>query len=244
MSLTDFKILPSDYPDHDVASLPVRPQITAAALQAAFDSLVKDDVVPKLNAMLDKLASASGADEVGKTIPGISAGSVGGLLERLYQDKADSDSPAFTGTPTAPSPDVMTDDASIATTAFVHDVVNMAVYDAGAADMQKAVYDPDNRCEDVFAAMESLLPAVLEVTLPASGWTLSGGVYSQTVEDDTFAAEGFAYVVSPAPADFADYAAACVRMGEITEDGWASFCADSLPASDLTAQVLVTPIRG
>ena len=156
LSLTDYKILSSDYPDHDVASLPVRPQISAAELQAAFDSLVKDVVVPKLNDVLDTLSSAAGADVIGKTVPGVSANSVGGLLELLYQEKADSDSPTFTGTPTAPSPSADTDDASIATTAFVHDVVSEAVFETGAADMQKAVYDPDNRCEDVFAAMEAL----------------------------------------------------------------------------------------
>lgn len=244
ISLTDFKIQPSDYPDHDVASLPVRPQLSAAALQAAFDGLVKDVVVPKLNALLDELASASGADNIGKTISGVSADSVGGLLELLHRDKADLDSPTFSGTPTAPSPEVTTDDASIATTAFVHDVVDSAVFVSEAADMQKAVYDPDERCEDVFAAMEALLPTVLEVTLPVSGWELADGVYTQTVEDDAFAEDGFVYVVGPAPADFDDYAAACVRMGEITTDGWATFQADALPASDLTAQVLIAPVRG
>ena len=46
-----------------------------------------------------------------------------GLLNKKIKQKADLDSPHFTGTPTAPTADTSVDNDQIATTAFVHDAL-------------------------------------------------------------------------------------------------------------------------
>ena len=48
--------------------------------------------------------------------------------------KADIESPAFTGTPTAPSPDITSDNTTIATTAFVWDAIESALSNFGIAE--------------------------------------------------------------------------------------------------------------
>lgn len=56
--------------------------------------------------------------------------------------KADKDSPTFTGTPSSTTPITSDNSTRIATTAFVQAVV--AALGAGAGDMLKSTYDPDN----------------------------------------------------------------------------------------------------
>ncbi len=53
MTIQTYKVRDADYSDKDVASLPVKPQMSAADLQASFDKLVKLVVAPKLNALID-----------------------------------------------------------------------------------------------------------------------------------------------------------------------------------------------
>ncbi|MGN1451430.1 MAG: hypothetical protein ACI4XQ_04995 [Eubacteriales bacterium] len=56
MALTDHKVDPlSDYAGRDISGLPDVPAISSEQLKARFDSLVKDVVVPKYNALIDEL---------------------------------------------------------------------------------------------------------------------------------------------------------------------------------------------
>ena len=56
MALTDHKVDPlSDYDGKDISGLADVPAISSEQLKARFDSLVKDVVVPKYNALIDEL---------------------------------------------------------------------------------------------------------------------------------------------------------------------------------------------
>ena len=85
MALDTHKIKSSDYEGKDIAALPVRPTISAAELQAAFDRLVKEVVVPRFNALIEELAGNFGADAIGKTIAGMNGQNAGALLEELAE---------------------------------------------------------------------------------------------------------------------------------------------------------------
>jgi hypothetical protein len=65
---------------------------------------------------------ASAISYVGGT--GMSATDVEAAIDELATEKADLASPALTGNPTAPTPSSSDDDTSIATTAFVNDVID------------------------------------------------------------------------------------------------------------------------
>ena len=56
MSLKDHKVdVSADYMGRDISSLEDRPNISSEQLKARFDSLVKDVVVPKYNALIDEM---------------------------------------------------------------------------------------------------------------------------------------------------------------------------------------------
>ena len=240
MAIADYKVQSSDYADKDVASLPVKPQISAAELQAAFDRLVKEVIAPKLNALIDALAGSTGADEIGKTIAGMSGTTVGALLAELHAGKASVSGAALTGVPTAPTPETTTNNAQIATTAFVQAVVNAAVFDSGNADMFKATYDPQTKSQDIYAYADNAAKMTeLSATLSVAGWIEQlDGSYKQTAAVTGLAASGYAYIVSPAPNSFAAYGENGVYMDDVTTANTAVFCAASLPTTALTAQIL------
>ena len=240
MALDTHKIKSSDYEGKDIAALPVRPTISAAELQAAFDRLVKEVVVPRFNALIEELAGNLGANAVGKTIAGMSGQNAGALLEELAAKKAPLESPGLTGTPTAPTPDATANTAQIATTAFVQAVAQQIVLSSGAADMVRAVYDPQNRATDVFAfAQEAARHSVLAVTLPADGWVKqTDGSYKQTVEAETVEVSGYSYIVAPATASFAVYGGNGVYMGEVDTEGELTFYATTKPDATVTVNLM------
>ena len=240
MAITSYKVQNSDYTDKDVASLPVKPQISAAELQAAFDRLVKEVVVPKFNALIDALAGLSGADEIGKAVAGMSGTNVGALLAELNHGKAPLENPAFTGVPTAPTPETLTNTAQVATTAFVQAVLAQAIFETGAADMMRSVYDPDLKATDIFAYAEAAAkPAELTAALSTAGWTAqSDGTYRQSVAVTGLETAGYSYIVSPKPDSFAEYGANGIYMDEVTQSGTAVFCAQTLPQTALDVGIL------
>ena len=72
------------------------------------------------------------------------------------------------------------------------------------------------------------------VTLTASGW--SNNV--QTISDSRFVSTGYAYTVAPASGSFADYADAMVYADDVTTNGQMVFHCDSVPAADLTVNIV------
>ncbi len=240
MALDAHKIKSSDYEGKDIAALPVRPTISAAELQAAFDRLVKEVVVPRFNALIEELAGNLGANAIGKTISGMSGQSAGALLEELAAKKAPLDSPGLTGTPTAPTPDANVSTAQIATTAFVQAVAQQLVLASGAADMVRAVYDPQNRATDIFAfAEEAARHSVLVVNLPENGWNeQSDGSYAQTIMTADVEVDDYSYIVAPATESFAIYGLNGVYMGDVDTENALTFYATTKPDTAVTVNLM------
>lgn len=65
MTLKDLKIQPENYAGKDIASLPDRPELSAAEMKARFDALAKEVIVPKFNAAVDILTGSEGAAQIG-----------------------------------------------------------------------------------------------------------------------------------------------------------------------------------
>lgn len=67
MTLNDLKITAADYVNLDIASLPDTVSGQAASIKARFDSLVKNLIVPRLNALIDMAVPAVGEIEINTT---------------------------------------------------------------------------------------------------------------------------------------------------------------------------------
>ena len=245
MSISTLKVHDTDYPNKDVASLPVKPQMSAADLQASFDKLVKLVVAPKLNALIDALSASTGANEIGESISGMEGTTVGALLEELYAKKANADGAALSGVPTAPTPAKTTSNAQIATTAFVQAVVADAVFQSGSADMAKATYDPQTKAQDIFAYADNAAKMQeLTVSLPTNGWTKqTDNTYRQTVTVTGLSASGASYIVSPSPASFGAYGENGVYMLDVSTDNQATFASKTLPTDAMTVNILKIGVK-
>ena len=72
MALDDYKIAESDYSGRDVSGLADRPALSAAALKARFDSLVKNVVAVKYNGLIEALKTLAGG--LASRVSGAAAG--------------------------------------------------------------------------------------------------------------------------------------------------------------------------
>lgn len=72
------------------------------------------------------------------------------------------------------------------------------------------------------------------VTLDDASWSNN----AQTVSNASFLASGYGYIVTPASASFADYAAAVIYADNVTTDGSMTFHCSTAPSSDLTVNIL------
>lgn len=99
-----------------------------------------------------------------------------GAIEDTFGTKADLASPAFTGTPTAPTAAPATDDDQIASTAFVHDVVAAAT--VGVSSFNGRTGAVTQTSGDVTTAL-GFAPA------PAASPTLTGTPLSPTAANGT-----------------------------------------------------------
>ena len=78
-------------------------------------------------------------------------------------------------------------------------------------------------------------PAVaFTVTLTAGGW--SGN--SQTVTDDLFVADGYAYFTNPADGDYTAWNEAMVRGQDVTADGQMPFTCAEAPSGNITVKII------
>ena len=72
------------------------------------------------------------------------------------------------------------------------------------------------------------------VTLTAAGWADN----AQTISNANFLSAGYAYTVAPASGSFANYAEAMIYADDVTANGQMVFHCDSVPAADLTVNVV------
>lgn len=84
MALNDYKILDADFASKDIASLSDRPSadgLGANALKERFDAGAKLVIAPKINALIDELASVNGATGIGvTTIAGLAGYNIQSVL--------------------------------------------------------------------------------------------------------------------------------------------------------------------
>ena len=71
------------------------------------------------------------------------------------------------------------------------------------------------------------------VNLPSSGW--SNG--TQTISNNNFVTSGYAYIVSPASDNFADYASAQIYADDVTVVGQMTFHCTDAPSVALTVNI-------
>lgn len=142
-----------------------------------------------------------------------------------------------------------------------HPAENPLVFDVidgtGAGDMRAATYDPTNKAQDIFAYVDALgvtneakanwaagIKHETSATLLASGWTESGGIYSQTVSVTNLSASG-PVIVQPALTENdaaanetreADFAKA-TRLKPTQAAGSLIFRTDEAPEHDLALEV-------
>lgn len=71
------------------------------------------------------------------------------------------------------------------------------------------------------------------ITLASASWSSN----AQTVSNANFIASGYAYIVSPASASFADYGAAQIYADDVTTTGQMTFHCTDAPSSNLTVNI-------
>jgi hypothetical protein len=79
--------------------------------------------------------------------------------------------------------------------------------------------------------------STLTALLDADNWVYSTDHYQQTVAVSGLAVSGYCYIVSAAPASAGEYAKRGVLMQDVTVTDTATFYADNLPETDITAYI-------
>ncbi len=142
-----------------------------------------------------------------------------------------------------------------------HPQTNPLVFDVmdgnGAGDMRASTYDTTGKAQDIFAYVDALgvtseakaawaegIKRETTVTLTAAGWTLNGGVYSQSVSVTGLSASGPVIVQAALTADDAsanearasDFAKA-TRLKTAQAAGSLTFRTDVAPTNDVIVEV-------
>lgn len=175
------KILPEDTNGKGVIGLPDVPGLTTQEMQERFDQLALEVIVPKFNELADALNGSGGAGSIGTS----SGRTIEEEFEELDEKKADVSNVLTKDQTEEYTP---TGEYNPATKKYVDD----KVFETGAADMQKSVYDPQS--------------AGIDITLQTYTCTTSGTVHALTgtgnnikfVADAAFA-EGDTFTVNGTP---------------------------------------------
>ena len=145
------KITDADLEGKGVIGLPDTPGLSTAEMQQKFEETARSVLVPAFNRLVEELAcgvGVSGASSVGVVLPDGSAGT-------LQQHVLDKNNPHGL---TAASIGAMTADQ-------VSQAIAGAVFDTGAADMTKSVYDTQNRGLDVYQYTDDAIAAAITAAL-------------------------------------------------------------------------------
>ena len=237
MNLTEILITEADRAGKGVVGLADTPGLETAAMQAKFDELANDLLIPRHNALVEALSGTQGASGIGtadgRTVEQKLAEKTG-AADVLKKDNTE---------PFAPSGDYQP-----ATKKYVDD----AVFAAGAADMRKAVYDNnDNGVVDDAEKLGGQLPsyygqapARYAATLTAAGWMGEAAPYTQTVAVSGMLATDCPHI-APAYSDtLADAIAQKEAWASVSDAqagaGTITFsCFEDRPAADIPIQVEV-----
>ena len=86
----------------------------------------------------------------------------------------------------------------------------------------------------LFTVYEGGKAMAFTVKLLATNWADN----NQTITNDLFVADGFAYTVTPSPDSFKAYGEAMIYAQDITTDGRCKFVCENVPTVDLTVNIL------
>ena len=75
---------------------------------------------------------------------------------------------------------------------------------------------------------------IISATLTVNGWSSS----AQTVQDALLIADGYAYIVSPAPSSFAAYNARQIYADDVTTDGQITFHCTEAPSAAISVRIM------
>lgn len=127
-SIENLIINDADYVGKDVASVPDKLEGTAAQNKAVFDNLIKSLIAVHFNALIRRVVSIYGASDVGVTSVGV-------------QDPK--------------HPDIMaanTQEALNKLKKYIDDIADGFL----SGEMQKQIYDPQDRATDIFAITDAI----------------------------------------------------------------------------------------
>lgn len=173
MSIAQTRITQAEREGKGVVGLADTPGLTTEAMQAKFDELAVELLIPKHNALVEALGAPDGADGIGAA----GDGSVqDALAARARVDEVLTKGNVEPFTPTG--------DYQPATKKYVDD----AMFNAGAADMRTAVYDADadgvvddaQRLGGQLPGFYGKAPARYEAVLTGE-WEGEAAPYTQTV---------------------------------------------------------------
>lgn len=145
------KITEADLEGKGVIGLPDTPGLSTAEMQEKFEETARAVLVPAFNRLVEELASGvgtAGASHVGAVLPDGSAGN-------LQQHVLDKNNPHG----------ITADSIGAMTAQQVAEAIAGAVFDTGAADMTKAVYDTQNRGLDVYRYTDDAIAAAITAAL-------------------------------------------------------------------------------
>lgn len=136
--LSDYKLNAGSFSGKDVKALPDKPNesgLSAAQLKAAFDKCGEEVIAGALNNVIDSIAGATGAAQIGTA----DGGTVQEHISRL-------DNPH----------NVLAGQTGAYTKAETNEQINARIQEISSADMMQATYDPQGKGTDIFAYAENI----------------------------------------------------------------------------------------
>ena len=129
------KITDGDLKDKGVIGLPDTPGLSTSEMQAKFEQITREVIVPKFNQLVDELLDPSAASQIGAKGKNRT---VQGHIENLENPH-----------------EVTAEQVGAYTKDQTEKAISDRISQIGSADMTQATYDPNHRQQDIFAYADS-----------------------------------------------------------------------------------------
>ena len=143
------KITQDDLKEKGVVGQPAVPGLSVLEMQEAVEQVVREVAIPAFNRLIEELADGAAAQSIGAQTPGDETqnATLQAVLEALAQA-------AQTHAENTKNPHAVTaDQAGAYTKKETENCIDAKIVEIGTGDMAQAVYDPQKRKTDVFAAI-------------------------------------------------------------------------------------------
>ena len=164
MAIQQRKITDAQILQHGVCAAPDKLEQSTAENKSIFDRLVKNVVQGAHNSLIDDLAGAGGAGNIGTTGGGSVQGHIDSKSNPHKVTKTDVGLPNVDNTADINKPisnaqaavnAQKADKADTFTKAQTLSQIDQKVVDIGSSDMAQAVYDPNHRRQDIFSTFSN-----------------------------------------------------------------------------------------